>query len=68
MYLKITVLGVVFREACVFERQVSMCVRVHCWNFSREDSPRLLIGAGGKCRSDWPERVQAFGVLAGSDQ
>ncbi len=28
----------------------------------RDDSSRVLIGAAGRSCSDWPERVQAFGV------
>ncbi len=50
-------MGVVFREACVFERLVPICVRIHLWPLMRDDSSRVLIGADGTCRSDWPERV-----------
>ncbi len=54
------------------------CLRIRLWPLSRADSSRVLVGAAGmwrfdwaqagRRRSDWPERVQAFGVSARSDR
>ncbi len=58
MYSTITALCVVLREACVFKRYAPVCVlRICIWPPKRDDSSRVLIGAGGIERSDWPEHV-----------
>ncbi len=52
-----TALSVMLREACVCKRVAPKCVRIRLWPLRRDDSSRVLIGAAGMRRSDWPERV-----------
>ncbi len=42
--------------------------RIRLWPLRRDDSSRVLIGAGGTWRSEWPRRVQAFGFRVRSDR
>ncbi len=63
-----TDLSVMLREACACKRDAPMYVRIRLWPLRREDSSRLLIGAAGTWRPDWPERVQAFGFSARNDR
>ncbi len=65
---KNTALGVMLREACACKRDAPKCVGIRVWPVRRDDSSRVLIGAAGMWRSDWPARVQAFGVSARSDR
>ncbi len=55
MSLIITALRVVLHEACMFNRYSP--IRIRLWPLRRDDSSRVLIGAGVMWRSDWPERV-----------
>ncbi len=42
------------RRAC--NRDAPKCVRIRHWPLGRDDSSRVLIGAAGMWRSDWPWR------------
>ncbi len=42
--------------------------KIRLWSLRRDDSSRVMIGAGGTWLSDWPERMWAFGVHARNDQ
>ncbi len=62
LYWKNTASDVVLCEACVCKRYAPKCVRIRLWPVRRGDSSRVLIGAAGMWRSDWPDRVQALGL------
>ncbi len=58
-----TALSAMLHEACVRKCDAPMSVRIRLWPLSREDSPRVLIGAAGTWRSDW--RRWDLGVVIG---
>ncbi len=51
-----TSLSVVLREACVCKRDAPMCFSIRSWPLRRDDSSRVLIGAGVAWRFDWRRR------------
>ncbi len=63
-----TAMSVMLREACVCNRDALKCVRICFWPLRGDDSLRVLIGAAGAWRSDWPKRVYDFSVRARSDR
>ncbi len=58
-----TALSVMLHEACVCKRDAPMCVRIRLGPLRREDSSRVLIGAGRTWSSDW--RSWDVGVVIG---
>ncbi len=54
--------GMVAKDELVSLKNVSVVVcdcvnRIRLWPVGRDDRSGVLIGAGGKRPSDWPERV-----------
>ncbi len=46
----------------MFRRATRLCDRIHLWPLRRDDHSGVLIGAGGRRRSDWPARVLAIDI------